>query len=512
MGRRNKMECRPSLTQCSVKQLRSAAMLWLALASIWLMGAQSVTAQDAAALRAACGADAQKLCAGVQPGGGRILACLKKHKDQISDSCKSALMGATQHSGGGSGSNSSSASSNSHSTGDSDSASSLSTPSAPAAAPTSRSSHATGTKPKNTSAASSGSYLRMKQVKIIAKVDDPSVGGKADIPAQALLIPSGWTLKGGVSGNTHEGCFSDIFALSWEATAPDGSLAFQGAPNDSWQYSDDPAELKKLNDPNRRALGLGKKPCPVKKPMKAEEYIRQNVLTIFPSGSTVVSVDPYPELNQIARKQLGLSSGKSGNNDGTQTDAVRARVKFKKDGKDLEDWVTAVVVTRTHGQGRGAFYDCHAIDIMALRAPEGQLDGNDKLFKVMISSIRREQKWVSFSNGFIAKLYQAEAQKEATQDQMIAQFQQWEAQVINDVTANSMRGANQAAFGEDQIIRGVQTFRDPTTGNTMELSNQYDHAWLNGQNEYVMSDDPNFNPNGQLNGDWNQLQLVQRQP
>jgi hypothetical protein len=149
---------------------------------------------------------------------------------------------------------------------------------------------------------------------------------------------------------------------------------------------------------------------------------------------------------------------------------------------------------------------------MALRAPEGQLDGNDKLFKVMISSIRREQKWVSFSNGFIAKLYQAEAQKEATQDQMIAQFQQWEAQVINDVTANSMRGANQAAFGEDQIIRGVQTFRDPTTGNTMELSNQYDHAWLNGQNEYVMSDDPNFNPNGQLNGDWNQLQLVQRQP
>ena len=36
----------------------------------------------------------------------------------------------------------------------------------------------------------------------------------------------------------------------------------------------------------------------------------------------------------------------------------------------------------------------------------------------------------------------------------------------------------------------------------MELSNLYDHAWLNGSNEYIMSDDPNFNPNGQLSGNW----------
>jgi len=35
---------------------------------------------------------------------------------------------------------------------------------------------------------------------------------------------------------------------------------------------------------------------------------------------------------------------------------------------------------------------------------------------------------------------------------------------------------------------------------------------LNGANEYVMSDDPNFNPNGKLNGNWNQLQVVRPQP
>jgi hypothetical protein len=36
---------------------------------------------------------------------------------------------------------------------------------------------------------------------------------------------------------------------------------------------------------------------------------------------------------------------------------------------------------------------------------------------------------------------------------MIAQFQQHVADTINEATANSMRGANQVAFGEDQIVR-----------------------------------------------------------
>ena len=91
---------------------------------------------------------------------------------------------------------------------------------------------------------------------------------------------------------------------------------------------------------------------------------------------------------------------------------------------------------------------------------------------------------------------------------MVANFQNQVAQTIMGVAANQQQGALNSAFGWDQNIRGVQTFRDPRTVSTMELSNQYGHAWLNGSNEYIMSEDPNFNPNGQLNGNWNQLQVV----
>jgi hypothetical protein len=503
-----------------VRRIADASCLLLSLTvfSVSSVGAgQSVQAADQqslAAIRAACAEDAQKLCAGVQPGGGRIVACLKEHKDSLSDRCKQAA-GLTANPSKGSLPSSSSASPASETPASSAPAAPIDSPraSSAAATPAAKSSDGADVAPKLAARGTApGSYLRMKQVQVIAHVVDPALGGKVDLPTMDLLIPSTWDFKGSVAGNTNEGCFSDLYAVSWEATSEDGSFAFQGAPNDSWQYTDDPAALRKLTDPNRRALGLQGKPCPVKKPMKAEEYFRQNVLSAFPGGSTVVSVEPFPELNQMARKQLGLPPDDAGKGGSARTEAIRARIEFQKDGKTLEDWVSLVVVTRIFPQGRSTFYDCHAIDVMALRAPKGQLDVNDKLFKVMISSVQREPKWQAYSNGVIAKLYQAESQKESTMDAMVAAFQKHVADTIMGVTANAQRGSENSAFGFDQNIRGVQTFRDPTTGNTMELSNQFDHAWLNGSNEYIMSDDPNFNPNRQLSGNWSQLQPVRPAP
>lgn len=53
------------------------------------------TAQPAAAFDEAvltyCKDDVQRLCAGVQPGGGRILKCLKGHKEEMSVGCAQGL-------------------------------------------------------------------------------------------------------------------------------------------------------------------------------------------------------------------------------------------------------------------------------------------------------------------------------------------------------------------------------------------------------------------------------------
>ena len=41
--------------------------------------------------RAACLADYDKFCVGMIPGGGRIIACLKKQYDQLNESCRKLI-------------------------------------------------------------------------------------------------------------------------------------------------------------------------------------------------------------------------------------------------------------------------------------------------------------------------------------------------------------------------------------------------------------------------------------
>lgn len=49
--------------------------------------AQNLTAQQ----RTACKPDYEKYCSGVMPGGGRIIACLNKQHDALSEVCKRVL-------------------------------------------------------------------------------------------------------------------------------------------------------------------------------------------------------------------------------------------------------------------------------------------------------------------------------------------------------------------------------------------------------------------------------------
>lgn len=48
------------------------------------------------AVREACRADIASLCAGLQPGGGRIKECLRANRDKLSAGCKSAIAAAIQ--------------------------------------------------------------------------------------------------------------------------------------------------------------------------------------------------------------------------------------------------------------------------------------------------------------------------------------------------------------------------------------------------------------------------------
>jgi hypothetical protein len=57
--------------------------------AIFLFGLVSASVfADAPPRERPCRQDAERLCPGVKPGGGRIRACLKEHQAELSDACK----------------------------------------------------------------------------------------------------------------------------------------------------------------------------------------------------------------------------------------------------------------------------------------------------------------------------------------------------------------------------------------------------------------------------------------
>jgi hypothetical protein len=66
----------------------------LAMAGAMLGLPTTVLAQDTAAKSAdkPCAADAARLCPGVEPGGGKQIACLKAHKADLSAACKKKIV------------------------------------------------------------------------------------------------------------------------------------------------------------------------------------------------------------------------------------------------------------------------------------------------------------------------------------------------------------------------------------------------------------------------------------
>ena len=47
--------------------------------------------REKGAIEEYCRDDVERLCAGVKPGGGRIIKCLKEHKEEMSVGCAKAL-------------------------------------------------------------------------------------------------------------------------------------------------------------------------------------------------------------------------------------------------------------------------------------------------------------------------------------------------------------------------------------------------------------------------------------
>ena len=94
----------------------------------------------------------------------------------------------------------------------------------------------------------------------------------------------------------------------------------------------------------------------------------------------------------------------------------------------------------------------------------------------------------------------------------IGQLSRYVSQTSNQISDMIMDSYNQRQATMDrladsfsQAIRGVDEYRNPFEDRPVELPGGYNHAWANALGEYIVTDDPNFNPNLGSNSNWEPL-------
>ena len=74
-----------------MKPITTLAALAIVFASTWAPARAADTPAANGPVAEACKKDVETLCPGVQPGEGRIAACMKDQRRKLSDGCKAAL-------------------------------------------------------------------------------------------------------------------------------------------------------------------------------------------------------------------------------------------------------------------------------------------------------------------------------------------------------------------------------------------------------------------------------------
>jgi hypothetical protein len=362
-------------------------------------------------------------------------------------------------------------------------------------------------------AARPANYYRMKLVKTVDQF-----GFDHPIPSAGMLIPNDWQFTGQTAWVKGNRC--DPVQTAFKTSSPDGKLAIEGFPQFDWQWSDDPSVRQAAMANLQTQARYGSKGCDVLPLQTAAEFLRANYRKVRPNAQ-VVAAEPIPDVaEQMAgqARQAEAAAARYGLQQHIRTDVGRLRLRYSLNGQPVEEWVTAVIVVRaTTGpsynvamgrMGQATYYNCSASQLFALRAPQGQLDASLKFFRMLLSTIRVDPAWQARVSQSMSNIAAIEQKGVRDRSDIVAKNNEDVSKIINDGWQQRQKVQDQTASNFSRVIRGVEEYRNPATGETIDLDNRYGHAWTGPRGEYVLSDDPNFDPNVAFKEKWTALQPV----
>jgi len=475
--------------------------------------------------RTACASDIQKICAGVSPGGGRVLACLKQHKDEVSDGCKNAILTAMGQSAGAAGSTN-------PGSGPAPSTASSPAPSSGSAHRPSVSAPAPAAKP----AKAAPEHVILGEHFVQRAVVDTRQEG---MTAATVYVPENWRFEGKVEWNY--GWVEVPVATSWHAENPANAEAYfqypllrmasvDAAPR--WrQY------VKNPKPGDHYSTGpIYMEPVPPLQALAAFiKKTRGDVTNLKWLGQ-----QELPDLGKALRLDLA---------DWPTNRGVAIKIGYDLNGQPVEEAFfgvyflgkagTQAVQAGHQAVGANEFVQTNwGFDgLQSFRAPAGTLDKRMPIYCLMAKSVQYDPKWLARAQAIHATLNQMFNQKLkagwdsiSASDALTDETMRQQAQFLDNVSRQeiAMRsstvddgflrtgsggggdGGRTSSDRVSDLIRNVDTMNDPSTGDTKEVSNLggYNH-FTDGFGHYLTYDDPNATPENQgQNGSWTRMTAV----
>lgn len=311
-----------------------------------------------------------------------------------------------------------------------------------------------------------------------------SAGFGQPMSAMNVDVPGGWRTEGKVDWDRSTMCVWNAPRLALDASSPDGLHGIALMPTMGWQVSTMPV------DPFD--------PCPTAPMVMVRDYLEFVARNARPN-MRVVSYRDRPDISNPGATYPVY--------------AGELLIAYTLQGHEMRETLVSSV-THTRLAPGGLLVNANLT--LGVRAPDGLLDF--QFAERVRSSLRYNEDWYRrYSEWSIGRLQEARQLAQTA-------IQNWHDRRMNEITMAGMTARhnirmntiadigrintqifnNTSAASERMhaasidAIQEVQPWRDPSTGQQVDLSIHYNHAWQLSDGRQFLTNDPNFDPNREL--------------
>ncbi|MFQ6067668.1 MAG: hypothetical protein ACE5K3_10400 [bacterium] len=312
------------------------------------------------------------------------------------------------------------------------------------------------------------------------------------IEAFRMLIPSDWQFEGGIRWILDNPRLPAV--AGFRVGNPEGEEQFEVFPTQAFFWTDNETVLSMFPIGSRY---FGHEVHPLVKPVEALKQIvvprfRGNV-----SNLRIVNEKLLPELAEAVGAGTEAQPGVF-----SSAEAAKIQIEYDLNGIGMEEEIYTVIQSHSFPiqvWGQMRTHTLWYVDyIFSFKTEKGELDANSKTFQTIAYSFQLNPLWFSKFIQVVEYLIKNE----------IHIIKSWGelgriiSQIGSEIRDEDMDRWNQRQAAKDkmvdnfcQYIRGVEKYYNPIEGKPVELPSGYQKAWTNSLGEYILSENPNFNPN-----------------